>query len=746
MNKILPKKLLIVISAFAFISYGVIWACADGDWDEFFTTTLSPEAFVDSSFKPFFFSDQFYYEIGHDVEHNIRFNDEVLQDWMAYLGKITNRDELQFWLFESSATMVDSVLSFSSLQLPIALRGMQMVQQKAEPKLSSFFKFLAFAKANEDYALNTSNYWDYDAAQQKQKSLAAVHQKNLSLMHKELESNKDAFIRQRYFFQVLRAYFFSGQYDRCVQLYEQYQKQFPVNNLALRCTGYLAGAYYKQKNYAQANYLYGKIFDAGDAFKTVAHFSFHPQNESDWQQTLALCKSKEEQITLWQLLGIYFDEARAIKEIYAINPKSEKLDLLLSRLVNKQERLLVTDWSYLNSYTAKSDDTALLSKLLLVQKIADAQNTTKPYFWHLSAGYLYCLRQDFVKASDYFNRAQKLLPNSTLAAAQLRLFQFINHLSAAPKIDATMERSILPDLLWLKNDQAAFPKLRTNVAYAWAHRFLANRYKLHGDFIKAELLHHEDSFYALPSNVLAMKQYLLEPSKDPYRQYLKGVYTITSSDIDAYQAVGLTFEEQYDQAIALMIASGNQDTLLGNPFNGNIKDCHNCDHRAVQKVKYTKLSFLYKLKELQANVQAGVDVFNNALLLGNAHYNMTHFGNARIFYEGAVLGYRHATPDMLPKFYKQRLLDLTTAKRYYQKALSVAEHPEQKAKLSYLLLKIERNEAYKQLFNSADYSSWDYAPIPKINFGSLLQYKDTKYYQQVIKECGYFRNYLSKNP
>lgn len=102
---------------------------------------------------------------------------------------------------------------------------------------------------------------------------------------------------------------------------------------------YCAGAYYRQKNYAQANYYYSLVFAAGDKLKTVAHFSFHPQEESDWNKTLQLARNNSEKATLWQLLGIHYaDEARSIQAIYGLDPKSPRTDLLLTRLVNKIEQ------------------------------------------------------------------------------------------------------------------------------------------------------------------------------------------------------------------------------------------------------------------------------------------------------------------------------------------------------------------------------------------------------------------------
>ena len=128
---------------------------------------------------------------------------------------------------------------------------------------------------------------------------------------------------------------------------------------------------------------------------------------------------------------------------------------------------------------------------------------------------------------------------------------------------------------------------------------------------------------------------------------------------------------------------------------------------------------------MKAHVKKGEDVYNNSLLLANAFYNMTYFGNARIFSEGGRLS--PGPPS-----------DCSMAVKYYQLALNASASNEQKAKCVYMLAKCERNAYY----NSSDYKEgvdfleWN-------GFKRLrTEFAGTKYYKEVIKECGYFRSYL----
>jgi len=63
------------------------------------------------------------------------------------------------------------------------------------------------------------------------------------------------------------------------------------------------------------------------------------------------------------------------------------------------------------------------------------------------------------------------------------------------------------------------------------------------------------------------------------------------------------------------------------------------------------------------------------------------------------------------------------------------------------ITKDERNEWYNiTLFSKNDYyfgeEMIDLRAID--NFDSLKQYSDTRYYQEVLRECGYFRTYLKQ--
>jgi len=70
--------------------------------------------------------------------------------------------------------------------------------------------------------------------------------------------------------------------------------------------------------------------------------------------------------------------------------------------------------------------------------------------------------------------------------------------------------------------------------------------------------------------------------------------------------------------------------------------------------------------------------------------------------------------------------------------------------MAYLEAKVERNEFYANKYQNKEYywgAGWDDPMFKKWKgFQELATlYSDTKYYQDVLNECGYFRSYLEKN-
>jgi hypothetical protein len=128
-----------------------------------------------------------------------------------------------------------------------------------------------------------------------------------------------------------------------------------------------------------------------------------------------------------------------------------------------------------------------------------------------------------------------------------------------------------------------------------------------------------------------------------------------------------------------------------------------------------------------------VEIFSGNILLGNAFYNMSQYGNARFFYDNPIID---QYGNYIDKEYNDILMSNSHAEYYYQKALITAQNDEDKAKAIYLLTKIERNNFYL----SSQFVPYEIDFIAFNGYKSLIEnYSNTNYYKEVINECGYFR-------
>jgi hypothetical protein len=142
-------------------------------------------------------------------------------------------------------------------------------------------------------------------------------------------------------------------------------------------------------------------------------------------------------------------------------------------------------------------------------------------------------------------------------------------------------------------------------------------------------------------------------------------------------------------------------------------------------------------------------VYTNAMLIANAFYNTTYYGNARAFYECKVADEYYFSPYNTGSALRTLPTAMELATKYYTLALNTAKTDEQKAKCHFMLAKCERNKYYSaNIYNNKNYQYGDRGNLADFlawdGFVALKQYANTQFYKEAIKECGYFRTYTQK--
>ncbi len=754
MKKALLKKLLIAFSALTLLIYGTIYACGGGDdWSWSFDSNFTPETFVDKSYAPLFLSSDIFYGIGFDTEHITRFNDENIKDWSAYLEGTINEKDLTFFLTDSSAADVAGLTAFykNEKSNPFSEKWNKKIKIN-DSKIKDFLLFLNEAQTVEIYSTQHYDSWNYDETA-KPKLLSDLNW--VKSLEKKFNETKDTFLKNRYWFLVVKASFYSDRQVNAVAFFNQTEKTVPKNTLYYRALAYVAGVEYKQKRFAKSNFLYAQVFDKCPTLRVVAAYCFHPQDQKDWKEAFSMAKTAQEKAALWAIQGYYNEEEKSISEIYKLQPQSQHLDFLLTRLINKQENKVDRSFQDQSVTQNKKKTKDLIPKatIELVTKIAQSEKTLKPYLWNVAAGYIETLNGNYKQADKDFDKAESKMPKTPLAINQVRLLRFVNNLSKIDQLSPENEKTILADLSWLYYElpKKSIENFRYENASQWSKNYISSLYKAEKNAVMAEIFNPETKFYDDEKQLLDMKSFLSKENKTDLEKIGASIYQIKVNDINYFEGVKATFENKIPEAIAFMKqADGLEQTVFyGNPFIGNIKDCHDCDHQAKQKKKYTILDFLITIQKMQDNVAKKVDIYNNNLLLGNAFYNITHFGNGRVFYEGTIVGFG-SSPEYFRDPIKKMITNSSLAKAYYEKAFLATKDIEQKAKCQYMIAKCERNDYYNNKYYSLNLTSWDIRDDVS-NFAAWQGFKNlktnyskTKYYQEVIRECGYFKTYARK--
>ena len=113
-----------------------------------------------------------------------------------------------------------------------------------------------------------------------------------------------------------------------------------------------------------------------------------------------------------------------------------------------------------------------------------------------------------------------------------------------------------------------------------------------------------------------------------------------------------------------------------------------------------------------------------SLELGNALYNATQYGNAR-----ALTDQSH-----------EQTSDTRPAERWYKRAYDLSKDRELRAKAAFLAAKCERGRNLASMTPPTEQATAAPEPdaIPHTWYGILKGYASTRYYKEVLRECGYF--------
>ena len=740
--------------------------CGGGDYEDLRATSLFiPEMIQTNRFDPFFLSIYDYYgEYGQSIPGRTivegKSQDDInLDEWTTYFQGV-DRVQLNEIVYQLSASAMDSMAMVAQKKIVNASGIYQNAVGKSQ--WLEGFKYLKFAKQIEKAVYTNPWSWQEDPID----TLALQKLKIQGL--KDYNACKTDFLKLRYGFQVARLNYAVGSYAEGIAFVEKNYPFKPEQGfMYFRTHGYEAACHVRLKNYPKANLWYARLYDLGETYKFEAYQSFHPLNDAEWSQTLALAETPRDQELLWHLFGVYADPIRGMKEIEKVNPKSDLLPLLLVRAVNIAEFNLFDDYSDSNNdyafvtnqnlpteftsdplyswSTIKKDKFSVL--LSTIESIA-AKRKEDQGIWLMSAAFMYWLNGDLDSCLEFTAAAENAGKGNFMIQAQAAIHKLLIRFGKINQVSPQDEADILKLISQLQVGEYGVER------HANALNFVLNRmkplYLKLENPIMAELVNPDIySYYKSDETVQGMIDFMKITDHSPFRQYLIERYPVKIEELYDVQAVKEIYNYDFKsaQSIYKNHPKAGLDTLFGNPFNMGIKDCHDCDHARIQKVKYSKRTFVDKMIELKEKGDQEKDPKERAInyfLFANGLYNMTYYGNAR-YVSSTPVEWNYGDSNRFSGYSEEKRVntsyyDCSMAESYYLKALEFSTDKEFRAKMMWMAAKCQHNQWLESsyVYNvTGDFSSGEH-------FASMKKlYYDTKYFQDVINECGYFCQYIN---
>ena len=741
------KKCVILFSVFITSCIVIIIACSGIDFTYY--SHFSPEVSdIDSSFEPMFISEELFYNYSEFEYYSQRFNTNIIDEWSVYLEDRIPIKEIEYFLLDNNSTKEINEL-YANVQNSNKSGILNSRFSVIDSKVKGFIQFLYFAKQIEAISLQQLDVWDIEHGMKRFYASPEI----IAELENRYHIESDPFLKNRYWFQVAKAKYYSIDKSSIISFFDKTKETVKKNNLYYRALSYVAGAHYKQRNYTLSNYLYSIVYYNCKEMRSIAAYNFHPQEQSDFDSSLQLASNKNEKIALWTLYGYYADELKAIREISKLDTKNEHIDFLLAHFINNEEKRLNSEAELKNAVEYKNilKENVNPEAVLLIDSIARQENTSRPFLWYMGAGYFQILAGNYKLADLYLEKSSKLISNKPLAVNQIRLLQLVNNILRIDSITKQHEEKLVSELDWLYNKcpNDSTKSFRYNHTVSWSKYYLSSLYKSQGNHVFSEILDPSTNYYINQNNIDKMIEYFTKKDMSSWDSILIGQYEFTLSDLYDYVSIKNTYiyPENLDKAIYFMeLSQHSNDTLDCDPFLGRIKDICECTEGNIPNIRFTKIDLLRRMKDLQLLIAKGERTYEHYLALGNAFYNITYFGNSREFYFNAIINNYGIYIDPL---YKSWLLNSSIANTYFNNALQVANNNEQKALCVYMMSKCERNTFYTERYyedgflrdsynQDTNYLAWN-------GFVKLKnEYSHTSFYKQVIKECGYFKSYISK--
>lgn len=737
--KIYPTIMRVFSSLLLVLSFQVSFACG---W------SVSPETNRLALFKaqregffkltPFYYSADYYYSTntvsGVDQELNCL-------EWKKKLGSQIKPEDVHTILYETDSEKFETAYETKSLKKTFEKNT--FIEALLLPKNKAFLNYILFAKKLE-YNSNTDvkwESWEQVGYGSKDHKLA-----DLDDFEKKIKSAKDAFLKQRYAFLILRYSFYAQDKSEVIRLYDTY---FTENKNTILEPWAL---YYKAlciENLPLQNYLLSKVFAACEekSFAVLQHYNWKLTSE-----TLALVQNDEERSVVLAIESLRnpAPDLKTIEEVYKLSPNSINLSFLIGREINKLE-----DWIFTPQYSNNGSPSVVFDDAIWYEDYVKAKQEN----FNKDILYLRELEYFLISIREQTSGEQK--DYVTAAIAQLCFIddeidlgkKYTNMISDKANASIQMQKNIQLALVSLKQDDLKSEKVQNQLFEYFDsvenlvetdNGLFKNLYSLYriasadfskkGDRVTAGLLmmksdlknEGEYSVYNNPyfysyigyfdrnatiedvDRLMALQQkedktsfekYICSGTIAPninYYKDLKGTIAFRNNNLElAYATFSSMPKDFWEKNYSF------KDYLNENPFTPKILQK---DEERKFYYRFNKADFIGKLIQLKKQNTA-----TSNLQLAHAYFNVSYLGNSwmMLAYDWtsgeSYVDYVYGDNSENEKTYqKGNYYNLTMAKMYYEKALKMSKNNNEKALASLMIFECNYYNHYANIVSAEE--------------------------------------------
>lgn len=669
----------------------------------------------------------------------------------------------------------------TSHTIPDPWNGNSLVRQWLKGKHQDAIPYLIYAKKCETQSMRNYYSWNENELDTEERKAELLAEGQTIIQN--IESD---FYRERYAYQLVRMAHYKGDYQSAVELFDQYlgEKKYP-NYINYRALEQKAGALNGLDD-PEAAYLFAKIYMQLPDRRETCLQSFFFTDQAHWDEAFALCQNDDERALFYLLRAFRYNgnEVAEMENIYALNPKSEFLPLLMVRQISMAEaRALPTVVANAYPNQLSQDSLSRLTELcdLLLEKGLEKDRE------------LYLTSKACLKFYEHkFQEARNLLTEIPIESEhrnQADLLDFVIRLSQIEEVTDSAE------VHFYREWKRITSKHKCDDLQSFIQNVFSVHYMNQGEYGKAWLCHNDIADLERHLNLDVVNQIieLIDQGKENWTSFewhlvegknrddlieLKGSWYMQRNQL----VEAIKWFEQLPKNYRKQSYGNNK---YGNPayfnntlFAGNYK--HHFDTNIIvqsdsfykqiefEHKSYNKLTLSQELLRLEQKArEGGKDAWLYYYALGNAWVNMSPYGFHRcVLYHHSENGHDYEylqadssytfPDDFQCVFYYYHCLEAfyyyqpTIAESYHKKAAALAPNQELKARATFMAAKSELYQLF--MSNQSRYSyglRMEFEDMRdndiRLNQYELMQseFKSTKFYQEALRECSYFRKYLA---